>query len=88
MIGKVVCRIKWRLNAVVHMESRCIIRVEPLLLLTLQRNYTENSKQIFPEKELRDLSPNSYIHGSVCDLYIPAIFFFFLLTARRPTKKF
>jgi hypothetical protein len=38
-----------------------------------QRHNTENSKQIFPEKELRGLSPNAYIHVSVSDLYIPAI---------------
>ncbi len=37
----------------------------------MQRQYTENSKQIIPEKELRDLSPNYYF--SVCDLYIPTI---------------
>jgi hypothetical protein len=28
---------------------------------TLQRHNTGNSKQIFPEKELRDLSPNFHI---------------------------
>ncbi len=28
---------------------------------TQQRHNTENSKQIFPEKELRGYSPNSYI---------------------------
>jgi len=28
---------------------------------------------VFPEKELRGLSPNSYIHVSVSDLYIPRI---------------
>jgi hypothetical protein len=37
----------------------------------LQRRNTENSKQIFPEEELRGYSPNSYIHVSVSDLYIP-----------------
>jgi hypothetical protein len=42
-------------------------------LPTLQRHNTENSKQIFPEKELRGLSPNFLIHVSVNDLYIPAI---------------
>ncbi len=31
---------------------------------------TENLKQIFPEKELRGHSSNSYIHFSVCDLYV------------------
>jgi hypothetical protein len=37
----------------------------------LQRHNTENSKQIFPEKELRGLSPNFLIHMSVIDYYIP-----------------
>jgi hypothetical protein len=37
----------------------------------LQRQNTEISKQIFPEKEYRGLSPNFHIHASVSDLYIP-----------------
>ena len=46
----------------------------PLLLpSTLQRQNTEISKQIFPEKEYRGLSPNFHIHVSVMDLYIPTI---------------
>jgi hypothetical protein len=32
---------------------------------------TENSQQIFPEKELRGLSTNFHIHVSVSDLHIP-----------------
>jgi hypothetical protein len=40
---------------------------------TLQRHNNENSKQIFPEKELRGLSPNFRIHVFVSDLYIPMI---------------
>ncbi len=40
---------------------------------TLQRQNTEISKQIFPEKEYRGLSPNFHIHVSVSDLYIPTI---------------
>ncbi len=32
---------------------------------SLQRYYTENSKQIFPEMKLRGLIPNSYIYVSV-----------------------
>ncbi len=40
---------------------------------TGQRYNTENSKQIFPEKQLRGLSPNFHIHVSVLDLYIPRI---------------
>ncbi len=35
------------------------------------RHYTENSRQIFPEKKLRGLSP--YNHVYVSDLYIPRI---------------
>jgi hypothetical protein len=39
---------------------------------TLQRTNTENLKQIFPEKELRDhSSPNIHIHVSVSVLCIP-----------------
>ncbi len=34
---------------------------------------TENRIHKFPEKELRGLSPNSYIHVSVSNLYIPRI---------------
>jgi len=40
---------------------------------TLQRHYTENSKQIFPEMKLRGFNPNSYIYVSVSDLSIPTI---------------
>ncbi len=40
---------------------------------TLQRQNTEISKQIFPGKEYRGLSPNFHIPGSVSDLYIPMI---------------
>jgi hypothetical protein len=40
---------------------------------TLQRDNTVNSKQIFPEKELRSLSSNFHIHVTVSDLYISTI---------------
>ncbi len=43
------------------------------LVATLQRQNTENSKQIFPEKEYRGLSPNFHIHVSVSHLYISTI---------------
>jgi hypothetical protein len=33
----------------------------------------EKSKQIFPEKEYRGLSPNFHIHVSVSELYIPTM---------------
>jgi hypothetical protein len=39
----------------------------------LQRHNTDNSKQIFPERELRGLNPNFHIHVSLSDLYIPTI---------------
>jgi hypothetical protein len=42
-------------------------------LNTLQRQNTKISKQMFPEKEYRGLSPNFHIHVSVSDLYIPTI---------------
>jgi hypothetical protein len=34
---------------------------------------TENPVYVFPEMELWDLDPNSYINVSVIDLYIPRI---------------
>ncbi len=46
---------------------------------TLQRQNTEFSKQIFPEKEYRGLSPNFNIHASVNDLYIFTIGLLILL---------
>jgi hypothetical protein len=33
----------------------------------------ENPIYVFPEMKLRDLVPNSYIHVSVIDLYIPRV---------------
>jgi hypothetical protein len=39
----------------------------------LQRINAENSKQVFPEKELRSHRPNFHINVSVSDLYILAI---------------
>jgi hypothetical protein len=39
----------------------------------LQRQNTEISKQIFPEKEYWGLIPNFHIHASVSVLYIPMI---------------
>jgi hypothetical protein len=45
----------------------------------------ENSKKIFPGKELRGFSPNSYIHVSVSDLNIPLIGLPILLQENRWT---
>ncbi len=44
-----------------------------IFVATLQRKNTEISKQIFPEKEYRGLSPNFYIHVSVSNIYLPTI---------------
>ncbi len=48
---------------------------------------TQNSKQIFPEKELCGHSPNSYIHVSMSDLYIPLIGLPILLQENTWTKR-
>ncbi len=53
---------------------------------TLQRHNTENLKQIFLVKKLRDYSPNSYIHDSESDLYIPLIGLPILLQENRWTE--
>jgi len=58
--------------------KKCLVGVQKFIQVcfhhTLQRhNVEENSKQIFPEKELRGHSPNSHIHVSVSDWYIPTI---------------
>ncbi len=39
----------------------------------IAKTQSENLKLIFPEKELRSLSPKFHIHVSVSDLYIPTI---------------
>jgi hypothetical protein len=57
------------------------------LLDTLQRHNTKNKKKIFPEKELRDHIPSSYIHVSVSDLYIRTIGLSILLQANRWTDR-
>ena len=43
------------------------------LLKLLLLHYKEISIYVFPEKELRGLSPNFHIHVSVSDLYITTI---------------
>ncbi len=55
------------------LASALSIRGVTLLAGALQRQNTKISKQIFPEKEYRGLSPNFHIHASVSDLYFPTI---------------
>jgi hypothetical protein len=45
------------------------IPLHPQLLQQVQCN--ENPIYVSPEMKLRGLAPNSYIHVSVSDLYIP-----------------
>jgi hypothetical protein len=47
--------------------------IKTITVRALHRPDTENSKHIFPEKQLRGHSPNFHIHVSVSDLYIPTI---------------
>ena len=54
-----------------HQAKECT--VFKLSLTALQRQNTEISKQIFPDKEYRGLSPNIHIHASVSDLYTPTM---------------
>ncbi len=42
-------------------------------IITYYCSKPQISKQIFPEKECRGLSPNVHIHVSVSDLYISTI---------------
>jgi len=51
----------------------------------MQRPNAENLKPMFPEKELRGHSPNSYIHVSVSDSYIPTVGLPILLEENRWT---
>jgi hypothetical protein len=44
---------------------------------------TENRIYVFPKKELRCLSPKSYIHVLLSDLYIPKIRFKYLAAAKQ-----
>jgi hypothetical protein len=59
-------------------EKAAVFRPK-LYTAALQRHNTENSKQIFPEMELRGLSANFHIHVSVSDLYILTIGLLILL---------
>jgi hypothetical protein len=45
----------------------------------LQRHNTENSRQIFTEKELRGYSADFHFHVNMGDLYIPMIDLLILL---------
>ncbi len=51
----------------------------------LQREYTGNPKQLFPEIKLHGLSPSFYIRVSVSDKYIPTIGLPILLQENRWT---
>jgi hypothetical protein len=57
-----------------RMERKKIpVKLELCMAIKLQSHNTENSKKIFPEKELRGHDPNFHIHVSIGDLYIPTL---------------
>ncbi len=65
-----------------NIRDKCIaheLRYVGIRCRTAKRYNTENSKQIFPEKKLRNFSPNFHIHVCMCNLYIPMIGLPFLL---------
>ncbi len=69
---------KFRIFKFIHFDKKLMKKGNYYLLLlkastTLQRQNTEISKQIFPEKEYQVFSPNFHIHVSVSDLYISTI---------------
>ncbi len=47
---------------------------------------SENPNYVFPEKKLRDFSPNFHLNVSVSDLYIPRIGPHIFLQQNRQTK--
>jgi hypothetical protein len=60
-------------EAPLFFDLNVLLKLPLQLYHAQQRHNTENSKQIFPEKELCGISPNVHIHVSVSDLYIPTI---------------
>ncbi len=59
LYNKIIQLQKWRRDTVCKMRS-----------CTHCKDNTENSKQIFPEKKFRGLSPDFHIHVPLGDLYI------------------
>jgi hypothetical protein len=49
------------------------MRENHIMFLTDSVHCTENRIYVFPEQELHGLSPNSFIHVSVIDLYFTTI---------------
>jgi hypothetical protein len=61
------------LQVSLYLSSLCVAGIQIKTPYALQRQNTEISKQIFPEKEYRGVSPNFQIHASVSDLHISTI---------------
>ncbi len=57
----------------IHKQNIAPSPFKLLLPYTAKILYPEIGKKIFPERKLRGLNPNFYIHISVSNLYIPAI---------------
>ncbi len=60
-----IYKAKARCTLLIHPSITKMYRIERLGLYTLKSQNTEISKQIFPEKEFRGLSPNFHIHAPV-----------------------
>jgi hypothetical protein len=58
---------------IVHWLERCPTNNKSVKGTLQRKSNTENSKQVFTEKELRGQSPNFHLYVSVSDLYIPTI---------------
>ncbi len=54
-------------------QAHQLVSLDNYTLLHTAKINTENSKQIFPEKEFHSLSPTFHIHVTVIDLYSPTI---------------
>ncbi len=62
------------ISNIASLETASACLLEPLN--TMQIWYTGHSKKIFPKMKLHGLSPNSYIHVSVSDLFFCTVLLF------------
>jgi hypothetical protein len=70
-MSKNTLKIPWKIRDLRHFNI-CLPSPRQSITYALQRNNTNNSKQIFPEKELHGLSPNflQFSHSCVCERFI------------------
>ncbi len=68
------------------LQLQILLDPHRLVKLDPDQHYTENPIYVFPERKLCGLVPNSYIHVSVSDLYIPRIGLPIWLQQKRQTN--